>query len=128
MNHAQQSSVRSLWIWRTPFLGFLEHPFDSLGGIRKPINAIRMDRLWEISDLVEMLEAWEMKEKRDEKPIFEVIEWKIGGGWYVKVTLPNSLPENINFETENAALLRVKNESEAWLHQHRALDKKEGAK
>jgi hypothetical protein len=32
------------------------------------------DRLWEISDLVEMLEAWGAKEKRDAKPIFEVLE------------------------------------------------------
>lgn len=30
------------------------------------------DRLWEISDLVAMLEAWEAKEKRDTKPILRI--------------------------------------------------------
>jgi hypothetical protein len=53
------------------------------------------------------------------------MEWKVGGGFYVKTTLPNSLPENISgFATKNAALLWIKNESEAWLHQRRALEKK----
>jgi hypothetical protein len=76
-----------------------------------------MSRLWEISDLVAMLEAWEAKEKRDANPIFEVLEWKIGGGFYVKATLPNNEPENITgFETRNAALLWIRNESAAWLH------------
>jgi hypothetical protein len=41
----------------------------------------------------------------------------------------NSLPENVSgFAAENEALLWIKNESEAWLHQRRALDKKEAAK
>jgi hypothetical protein len=130
MNHAQQSSVRPLWIWRTPFPGVLGRPFDSLGGIRKPTNAIRTDRLWEISDLVAMLEAWEAKEKRGTKPIFEVLERKIGGGFYVKATLPNTEPENITgFVTKNDAVRRIRNDSAAWLHarQH-MIEKKEVAK
>jgi hypothetical protein len=32
------------------------------------------DRLWEIGDLVAMLEAWEAKDKRDARPVFEVME------------------------------------------------------
>jgi hypothetical protein len=45
------------------------------------------------------------------------MEWKIGGGFYVKVTLPNSVPENITgFETKNAALLWIRHESAAWLY------------
>src|SRR5450755_1141972 len=114
------------------------HPLDSLDGIREPIDAIRLaasdktlkvslamaagvtDRLWETSDLVGMLEAWETKEKRDAKPVFEVIEWKIGGGFYVKATLPNAEPENITgFETKNNAIRWVRNESAAWLHKKR---------
>jgi hypothetical protein len=78
------------------------------------------DRLWEISDIVAMLEAWEAKEKRDAKPVFEVMEWKIGGGFYVKATLPNTEPENITgFATKNDAIRWVRNESAAWLHARR---------
>jgi IS1 family transposase len=74
------------------------------------------DRLWEISDLVEMIEAWEAKEKREAKPMFEVMEWKIGGGWYVKATLPNAEPENITgFETKADALRWIRYESQMWL-------------
>jgi IS1 family transposase len=85
------------------------------------------ERLWEISDLVEMVESFEVKEKRDAKPIFEVMEWKIGGGWYVKATLPNAEPENItSFATKNDALKWLRYESAAWLHSRR-LEKKEAA-
>lgn len=51
----------------------------------------------------------------------------IGGGFYVKVTLPNVSPENISgFATENEALLWISNESVAWLHAKRhTLEKKE---
>jgi hypothetical protein len=78
------------------------------------------DRLWGIGDLVAMLEAWEAKEKRDAKPIFEVMDWKIGGDFYVKATLPNSDPENISgFNSENEARLWIKNESRLWVHEKR---------
>jgi hypothetical protein len=52
--------------------------------------------------------------------------WEIGGGFYVKATLPNSLPENISgFTTENEALLWVRNDSVAWLQARRSsLEKK----
>jgi IS1 family transposase len=78
------------------------------------------DHLWEISDLVEMLESWEAKEKREATPIFEILEWKIGGGFYVKATLPNAAPENISgFETKNDAIRWVRNESAGWLRKRR---------
>jgi hypothetical protein len=81
------------------------------------------DRLWEISDLVAMLEAWETKESRDAKPIFEALEWKIGGGFYVKATLPDSESENITgFATKNGALKWVRYESAAWLRERRTKD------
>jgi len=41
-----------------------------------------------MTDLVEMIEAWEAKEKREARPIFEIEEQKIGGGYWVRVTLP----------------------------------------
>jgi hypothetical protein len=45
------------------------------------------DRLWEMLDVVDMLEAFEAKLKREPKVTFEIEEWKIGGGYYVRVTL-----------------------------------------
>ena len=75
------------------------------------------DRLWEMTDLVEMLEAWETKEKRDAKPIFEVLEWKLGGGFYVRATLPDSAPKQIDgFKSEAEAARWIKNEAVVWLH------------
>ena len=66
----------------------------------------------------------------DAKPVFEVMEWKIGGGFYVKATLPNVAPENITgFETRNDAVRWIRNDSAAWLHtrQH-VIEKKEAGK
>ena len=78
------------------------------------------DRLWEMSDVVDMLDAWEAKEKRDGRPLLEVCEWKIGGGFYVRATLPNSAPEQVQgFATEDDAARWIKNESAAWLHNRR---------
>jgi hypothetical protein len=48
------------------------------------------------------------------------MEWKIGGGFYVKATLPNVAPENITgFKTKSEAVRWVRNESLAWLHTKR---------
>jgi hypothetical protein len=53
----------------------------------------------------------------------------IGGGFYVKATLPNVAPENIvGFETKNDAIRWVRNDSAAWLlARRRMLEKKEAA-
>jgi IS1 family transposase len=81
------------------------------------------DRLWEMDDLVDMLEAFETKEKRDAKPVFEVCEWKIGGGIYIRATLPDSDPERIEgFKSEAEAARWIKNESVVWLHERRRKD------
>jgi hypothetical protein len=55
------------------------------------------------------------------------MEWKVGGGWYVKATLPNRDPENISgFATKNDALKWLRHDSTAWLHAKR-IEKKEAA-
>lgn len=78
------------------------------------------DRLWEMADIVDVIEAWEAKKKRTDKPIFEAVAWKIGGGWFVRATLPDSVPEEITgFQTENDALLWIRHESKTWLNQKR---------
>lgn len=77
-------------------------------------------RLWEMSDIVDVIDAWEAKQKRDNAPIFEVIGWKIGGGWYVRATLPGQEPERIEgFATESAAIRWIRQESKVWLHNRR---------
>ena len=74
------------------------------------------DRLWEMSDIVEMLEAFETKGKRDAKPIFEILEWRIGGGFSIRATIPNREPEQIDgFATRNEAAQWVRHESQLWL-------------
>jgi IS1 family transposase len=80
------------------------------------------DRLWEVGDIVDVLDAWEAKEKRDARPIFEVCKQMIGGGYFVRATLPNEAPVQIfmNFTTEDEAARWIKNESQVWLHAHRA--------
>jgi hypothetical protein len=45
------------------------------------------DRLWEMVDVIDVLNAFEAKRKRASKPIFEVERWAIGGGYYVRATL-----------------------------------------
>jgi hypothetical protein len=78
-------------------------------------------RLWEIGDIVDMMEAWEVKEKRDARPLFEVCQNKIGRGFYVRATLPNMVPEQIyGFATEGEAARWIKNESVVWLNQLRS--------
>src|ERR1700722_1960812 len=42
------------------------------------------DRLWEMVDVVDLLDAFETKRKRDPKVVFDVAQWAIGGGYYVR--------------------------------------------
>jgi len=49
------------------------------------------DRLWEMVDVVDVLDAFKAKRKRVAKPIFEVEQWRIGGGFYVRATLTDGL-------------------------------------
>jgi hypothetical protein len=75
------------------------------------------DRLWEMADVVDVLDAFEAKRKRVSKPVFEVAQWAIGGAYYVRATLINGTVERIEgFATENEAGLWIKNESIVWLH------------
>jgi len=53
------------------------------------------DRLLEMVDVVDVLDAFEVKRKRQPKVTFEVEEWKIGGGFYVRATLPDGTSERI---------------------------------
>ena len=59
-------------------------------------------------------------EEHATRPLFEVCEQKVGGGYYVRATLPNSVPEQIRtFATEGEAARWIKNESVVWVHARR---------
>jgi hypothetical protein len=77
------------------------------------------DRLWEMVDVVDVLDAFEVKRKRQPKVIFNVEPWRIGTGYYVTVTMPDSEPVRVTetFATEGEAWRWIRNESGAWLHQ-----------
>lgn len=82
------------------------------------------DRLWEMTDVVDVLDAFEAKRKRQQaKAIFEVERWRIGEGYYVTVTMPDREPERVTdtFKTEGEAWRWIRNESDAWLHKRRKL-------
>ena len=78
------------------------------------------DRLWEMTDVVDMLDAFEARRKRASKPIFEIDRWRIGDGYYVRATLPDGTVDRIEgFATEGEAVRWIKNESIVWLHARR---------
>jgi len=57
-----------------------------------------------MGDVVDVLDAFEPKRKRAAKPIFEVERWAIGGGYYVRATLPDGMVDRIEgFTTEGEA-------------------------
>jgi hypothetical protein len=75
------------------------------------------DRLWEMVDIVDVLDAFEAKRKRVAQPLFEVERWAIGGGHYVRATLADGTVDRIEgFATEGEAGHWVRNEAAAWLH------------
>jgi hypothetical protein len=82
------------------------------------------DRLWEMVDVVDVLDAFEAKRKRQPKLIFSVEPWRIGSGYYVTIAMPDSAPERITdtFATEGEAWRWIRNESVAWLHGRRLPD------
>jgi len=81
------------------------------------------DRLWEMTNVVDVLDAFEAKRKRQPKVIFDVERWRIGEGYYVTVTMPNSEPQRVTetFKTEGEAWRWIRNESAAWLHRQQTI-------
>ena len=78
------------------------------------------DRLWEMVDVIDVLDAFEAKRKRAAKAVFEVERWAIGGSYYVRATLTDGTVDRIEgFATEGEAGRWIKNEAGAWLHSRR---------
>ena len=74
------------------------------------------DRLWEISDLVQVLEDWEAL--RESEPSFEIERHKITGDYFVRVTFPNGQTEAIynGIKTKADALKWIRCEAVVWLY------------
>jgi IS1 family transposase len=73
------------------------------------------DKLWEVSDIVEMLERWELANFKPEYQ-FVVREVKIGQGYFVHVIPRKGVPDNIyGFNSEHDALEWIKDKSQAYL-------------
>lgn len=73
------------------------------------------DRLWDVSDIVRVLEDWEAQNRKPET-IFAVRKVLIGTGYYVQVMLPNGDTDQIyGFEKEADAIDWVRTQSRAWL-------------
>jgi hypothetical protein len=60
------------------------------------------DRLWEMVDVVDVLDAFEAQRKREPKVIFNVEPWRIGEGYdYVTVVVPDSEPRRIHRDIQD---------------------------
>jgi IS1 family transposase len=76
-------------------------------------------RLWEMSDVVAMIEEWEAERARV-KPIFEVREAAIGGSPYVQITMPDGTSDQIyGFDSRDAAAEWIEIERRGWLRARR---------
>jgi IS1 family transposase len=77
------------------------------------------EKLWEMTDIVAMLEEWEAERARV-KPIFEVREAAIGGSPYVQVTMADGTSDQIyGFDSRDEASEWVETERRSWLRQRR---------
>ena len=76
------------------------------------------DKLWEISDVVQVLEDFEAQRKAE--PSFEIERERIGKEYFVRATLANGTTETIHgFTAEADASKWIRNESVVWLYERR---------
>ncbi len=80
------------------------------------------DRLWEMSDLVKMLEDWEAQQ--DSEPFFDVDMHAIDGKPFVRVTFPDGEEETIYGFTNRADAIKwIRCEAVVWLYDRRQQSK-----
>jgi hypothetical protein len=81
------------------------------------------DRLWEISDLVQILEDWEAQQENE--PSFDVDTHAVDGKLLVRVTFPDGKTETIyGFTTRADAIKWIRCEAVVWLYQRRSAQNK----
>jgi len=77
------------------------------------------DKLWEVADIVEMLEQWELANFKPEYQ-FVVRQYRIGKGHSVSVLWRGGEVDTIfGFEKEDEALQWIREKSQGWMAQHR---------
>jgi hypothetical protein len=73
------------------------------------------EKLWEIGDVVELIEQWEAANASSAIQ-FVVRKWGIGGGYYVQVIQRGAEIDNVTgFDKEHEAVEWIKTKSQAWL-------------
>jgi hypothetical protein len=83
------------------------------------------DRLWEISDIVTVLENWEAANSQ-RQPAFEIRVNAIGGGNNVRVTFPSAETETVyGFTTLADAKNWIGGDSQVWLYERRQREDEE---
>jgi hypothetical protein len=89
---------------------------------KRPTRPKDFSQAAKLTDVVDMLDAFGAKRKREPKGTFNVEPWRIGNGFYVTVTMPGSEPKRIRetFATEGEAWRWIRNESDVWLPERRA--------
>lgn len=76
------------------------------------------DKLWEISDVVQVLEDFEAQRKAE--PEFEIERERIGKEYFIRAILPNDATDTIHgFKTEADAAKWIRNEAVVWLYERR---------
>ena len=76
------------------------------------------ERLWEISDIVKVLEDWEAQ--RVTEPSFEVEANRIGEGYFVRITFPDGKTDAIyGFGSRADAIKWIRCEAVVWLYEKR---------
>jgi hypothetical protein len=80
------------------------------------------DKLWEMSDIVQVLEDWEAQQVNEQS--FEVELNKIGGGHFVRVTFPKGETEAIyGFASRTDAIKWIRCDAVVWLWDRRKKEK-----
>jgi hypothetical protein len=78
------------------------------------------DRLWEISDIVQVLEDFENQRKAE--PSFEIERERIGQEYFVRATLANGSTDTVHgFAMEADAAKWIRNEAVVWLYERRKI-------
>ena len=84
------------------------------------------DRLWEMSDLVQMLEDWEARQGSE--PTFDVDMHKIDGKPFVRVAFPDGSEETVyGFNNRAEAIHWIRTEAVVWLWERREKTKMKNA-
>jgi hypothetical protein len=76
------------------------------------------DKLWEVGDIVRVLEDFESQRKAE--PVFEIERERVGKDYFVRAVLPNGTTDTVHgFTTEAIAAKWIRNESVVWLFERR---------